>query len=1099
MSSDYILGQAQNRRRIIRRVLWSVAALAVFMVAGISVALYVVFTPARITPIVLKYANEYLHAQVSCESVELTFYSSFPNFGIRLQNGSLIAAAGSLSHQPQDTMLLFRDLTVSFNPLTLYRKNRLVIHRARLADPVVYVYVDEAGKANWDALLSSDAPERTDSSDATPTVIEVKSIRIRNANIIYDNRRQALFVALDSLHLHAKGSPTDVALTLGIKAATVLYEDKTYSSQLPLTLLAHVESDTNYRQFQIDEAALSVGIVDFDIHGTVQRDTTGRQTKVAIDFGLHASSLADLLAAIPSHILDTKRLTASGALDFSGKIDGYLGEAQWPLCTVSLQLKDGTVAGRRHPDKPFIRQADIDCEATIDPMKQTPSSINVKTLYLQTPSASVDVSGRFGDLFDRPFIDARIHGDIDFDRFWQHIPFEQKLTLGGSVLVDVAGRCYLNDLLASDYGKVNATGEVDVRQVVFDYPEEGIHLFAPSAKVRLGSHVVDSIRGREIASLFRANVDMDSLQLQWQHDNTLHAGHLSATFRTSAPDDSVSTAEMAAYVRLTHMQLTTDSMRVRASKITTIGRLSPLAGQPTKPEWSIRLTIDSLRGRMPDFLGRVNNTTLAIKMHPRERRIKPTDERQTIADSIRRQRLRDSLERAHRNTSVVTFRLSDGGTRNFLTQWDVSGSFTGTNITLRTPYFPLRTRLSEASFTFTSEKLSVTGARLQTGSSDIRLSGDIEGIRRALLRNGQMTANMTITADSIHCNEIIRALAAGSDYAGKSATLRDSIARQVLDESAELPQPADSLPGLFVVPRNIDMAFQARLRNVTYGQLRLNEANGNIILRNQSIRIPDLQVKSDIGNVDLSMVYKAPTTQGAYTGMDMHMQRIHIRELIRSIPMLDSLTPMLRSFEGEVECNITAVTELDSLSNVIIPKTTASCYINGKNMVLLDGKTFSSIAQKLYFKNKNRNMIDSITVELALADEKIMVFPFVVSIDRYQAAIGGTQNLDLSFQYHISILKWPVPLIKLGLNLWGTPDDIHYRLASRKYANLKTPVKEQSLESTVINMRQQLHASLRKSIDDILNEAPAAARRPLIAINDRDREALFAVDTTAKN
>jgi hypothetical protein len=1077
-------------------VLWGVAALAVFMIAGISVALYVVFTPARITPIVLKYANEYLHAQVACESIELTFYSTFPNFGIRLYNGSLIAAADSLPHQPQDTMLLFRDLTVSFNPLTLYRKNRLVIHRARIADPVVYVYVDEEGKTNWEALLpSSDTLEQTDPSGATLTEVEVKSIRIRNANIIYDNRRQALFVALDSLHLHVKGSPTDVALTLGVKAATVLYEDKTYSSRLPLTLSAHVVSDTNYQQFQIDKTALSVGIVDFDIHGTLQRDTAGRRTKVAVDFGLHASSLSDLLAAIPPHILDTKRLTASGALDFSGKIDGYFGEAQWPLYTVSLQLKDGTVAGRRHPDKPFIRQADIDCEATIDPMKKTPSSINIKTLYLQTPSANVDVSGTFGDLFDTPFIDARIHGNIDFDRFWQHIPFEKKFTLGGSVLVDVAGRCYLNDLLASDYGKVNATGEMDIRQVLFDYPEEGIHLFAPSAKVRLGSHVVDSIRGHEIASLFRANVDMDSLQLQWQHNKTLHAGHLRATFRTSEPDDSVSIAGMAAYVRLTHMQLTTDSIRVHASKITTIGRLSPLAGQPTTPEWSIRLTMDSLRGRMPDFLGRVHNTTLAVKIHPHEARDRQTGDRQTIADSIRRRLFRDSLERAHRNTSVIAFRLSDGETRDFLAQWDVSGSFTGTNISLRTPYFPLRTRLSETSVTFTSDKLSITEVRLQTGASDIRLNGNIEGLRRALLRNGQMTADMTITADSIHCNEIIRALAAGSDYAGKSATHRDSIARLVLDESSELLSQADSLPGLFVVPRNIDMAFHAHLRNVTYGQFRLNEATGNIIMRNQSIRIPDLQVKSDIGNVDLSMVYKAPTTKGAYTGMDIHMQRVHVRELIRSIPMLDSLTPMLHSLEGEVECNITAVTELDSLSNVIIPETIASCYINGKNMILLDGKTFSSIAQKLYFKNKNRNMIDSIAVELVLEDEKIMVFPFVVSIDRYQAAIGGTQNLDLSFQYHISILKWPIPLIKLGLNLWGTPDKIHYGLASRKYADLKTPVKEQSLESTVINMRQQLHASLRKSIDDILNEAPAV-RRPLIVINDSNHKALFVVDTT---
>jgi hypothetical protein len=167
-------------------------------------------------------------------------------------------------------------------------------------------------------------------------------------------------------------------------------------------------------------------------------------------------------------------------------------------------------------------------------------------------------------------------------------------------------------------------------------------------------------------------------------------------------------------------------------------------------------------------------------------------------------------------------------------------------------------------------------------------------------------------------------------------------------------------------------------------------------------------------------------------------------------------------------------------------------------MVLLDGETFSNIAKKLYFKNKKRNIIDSISVDLALANGNISVYPFVLSIDRYVAAIGGAQNLDMSFQYHISVLKWPVPLIKIGLNLWGNPDDIHYRIVSRKYENLLTPVKEKSLQSAVINLRQQLHDGIRKVIDDILNESPEIINRRLIPpdIHDDTVQTLFKLDTT---
>jgi hypothetical protein len=550
---------------------------------------------------------------------------------------------------------------------------------------------------------------------------------------------------------------------------------------------------------------------------------------------------------------------------------------------------------------------------------------------------------------------------------------------------------------------------------------------------------------------------------------------------------------MSAYARLNYLQLlTSDSIPLRATKISTFARLAPFAEDPLLPEWTVRFSLDSIRGRMPDVAGQIDSTVLLMKLNPRKNR---QTRQLTAEDSLRIRTRIDSMMVANRHSSALEFRLSEGEARQIFSKWDVSGSFVSKSIRMMTPYFPLRTRLSESSATFTSDQLSIKSTRLQAGVSDMMLSGEIEGIRRALLYNGNIKANISTKIDSMDCNEIIRTLAAGSVYSSQTSEQQNSISNIVLDENLE--QPADTLSGLFVVPRNIDMELDASMKKVKYGKLNISKANGKIIVRNRSVRIPDLKIKSDIGNVDFSMVYKAPTTKGAYTGMDIHMEQVQLGELINSIPMLDSLTPMMRSFEGQAECNIIAVTELDSLSNMIIPKTAASCYINGKNMVLLDGETFSNIAKKLYFKNKKRNIIDSISVDMMLEDSKIAVFPFILSIDRYVAAICGLQNLDMSFQYHISILKWPVPLIKIGLNLWGDPDDIHYRIASRKYENLLTPVKEKSLGSTIINLRQQLHDGLRQSIDDILNESTETVNHRILPnVGNDTMQTLFELDTT---
>ena len=41
-------------------------------------------------------------------------------------------------------------------------------------------------------------------------------------------------------------------------------------------------------------------------------------------------------------------------------------------------------------------------------------------------------------------------------------------------------------------------------------------------------------------------------------------------------------------------------------------------------------------------------------------------------------------------------------------------------------------------------------------------------------------------------------------------------------------------------------------------------------------------------------------------------------------------------------------------------------------------------------------MIDSISVNIGIKDGNVTVYPFEISMDRYRAAVGGTQGLDVT-------------------------------------------------------------------------------------------------------
>ena len=51
----------------------------------VTTALWVVFTPERLTPIVRSIASDYVLCDHKIEKVELTFFSTFPKFGLEIE------------------------------------------------------------------------------------------------------------------------------------------------------------------------------------------------------------------------------------------------------------------------------------------------------------------------------------------------------------------------------------------------------------------------------------------------------------------------------------------------------------------------------------------------------------------------------------------------------------------------------------------------------------------------------------------------------------------------------------------------------------------------------------------------------------------------------------------------------------------------------------------------------------------------------------------------------------------------------------------------------------------------------------------------------
>jgi hypothetical protein len=374
--------------------------------------------------------------------------------------------------------------------------------------------------------------------------------------------------------------------------------------------------------------------------------------------------------------------------------------------------------------------------------------------------------------------------------------------------------------------------------------------------------------------------------------------------------------------------------------------------------------------------------------------------------------------------------------------WTPKGIIGFHRMAFRTPECALPIQVQKTSVTVNDRVITLRNATMRIGKSDITATGSIHDLYGAMRHHKLLRAKLDVSSEQLDCNQLIRSISLPSDTLAAES---DTVSTEVK---------------LFVIPKNLDFELQTDFRKVYYEKVTFNDVRGAVDIRNQSVYLKQLSMKGMGSDMNTTLVYQAKSPEEGFAGFDFRLHNINIGKLVDFAPSLDTIVPTLRSFEGTVDFNVAAAA-LDSALNIKIPTMRSAIHVKGDSLVLMDGETFAEISKKFFFKNKKRNMIDSISVNIGIKDGNVTVYPFEISMDRYRAAVGGTQGLDMKFDYHISILKSPIPF-KLGLNISGTLDDMKFKLGKARYKDAVTPAEVHKVDSAIVNMGQQIAEDFKK-------------------------------------
>jgi hypothetical protein len=285
------------------------------------------------------------------------------------------------------------------------------------------------------------------------------------------------------------------------------------------------------------------------------------------------------------------------------------------------------------------------------------------------------------------------------------------------------------------------------------------------------------------------------------------------------------------------------------------------------------------------------------------------------------------------------------------------------------------------------------------------------------------------------------------------------------ENTATTPSPEGRMGGVsesdpFLVPTDVDLALMTHVREIEIFNQIAKDLKGGLYIRDGKMILDEMGFVCRAAKLQLTAIYRTPRRNHLYIGFDYHMIDVDIDELLTMIPNLEEMVPMLSSFKGAAQFHLAAETYLTSQYQPKISTLRGAASLTGKDLVVLDGETFSKISKLLLFKKKTENKIDSSNAELTVYKDQIDVYPLCVQMDNYMVALGGRHKTDMTFDYDINVLS----PIYLGVHVGGSMDNLKIKLAKCKYAKDFRPHWYQKADTQSLELRQMIKQSMEKNV-----------------------------------
>ncbi|MCI6420223.1 MAG: hypothetical protein MR794_08025 [Bacteroidales bacterium] len=992
---------------------WSLLGLFGAIIIALSIACYLIFTPARLTAIAHQVADQYVTCEYELDEVELTYFSTFPYFGVSVKDACLI---NPMEGAQSDTLVAVPELLVSLKLIDAIHGN-ICIKRFHLRDATANIYIAADGTTNFDVFKSEDDDEEEEEDEGGWQLNSVRweeDLKVSARHLSFVDEKDTIAASLDEASIILASQNRDdldgARLDLSAQHVCATLKGEEYAQDLELRLHLPVYYK-NLEHVYIDKAKLQVNDFGLLLDGEAGTPdlSSGVYTCDATVSTDGAWQIQEILALVPERFkASLKDIKVDGLMALEANVKGTYADSIMPVLTAHLDVKEGK--GAYKPLPYTVRDLQLDADARLDLNKQQPSTVTINKLSAKTKESRIAAKGKVEDLLEDMLLDLHLDIDANLPDFAYFMPKE--MDLKGQTKGKANAKIRLSDL--SEMRLEKGTIDADLTLTNIAYTMDSMEATLPYTKAKV--FIPNKNPSRK--SVNWACVDLDTKQVDFSMDTTINAALGASKIRIEAANvlnneqdyfASIHTASLDGRFEDIHADLTNAELEAY------------LAGGK---KMSAKIQTDALQAEMGEEL-------------------------MAKTEALR-------IEAAARYKA---------GEENILLQWNPRLTIHLKNGEVRMPErLPEPVYIPSIEFAYSNKAMNIANSRIELGNSDLNIKGNVRHIGGWFRHKKILEGELDIVSDHCDANQLMAWFSADEETSQESGAESQESKAESQEELTSTPEQntPDSTKEMepFMVPLDVDLALNTNLKEVEIFNQVAKDLKGGIFMQEGNLILDEVGFVCRAAKLQLTAMYRSPRRNHLYLGMDYHMVDVDIDELLTMIPNLEEMVPMLSSFKGAAEFHLAAETYLNSQYQPKMSTLRGAASLTGKDLVVLDGETFDKISKLLLFSKKTENKIDSINAELTIYKNQIDVYPLCVQMDNYMVALGGRHNTNMTFDYDINVLS----PIYLGVKVSGSMDDLQIKLAKCKFAQDFKPHWYQKVDNQSRELRERIKQSMERNV-----------------------------------